>query len=143
MNILAQLVASLGLLAADVPSIPVQGLNPSAISADDGSVGQQKAGGTTQAFFTIHNEGGGPDVLTSVSCSIAATTTLADAAGKPMQNLPIPANQSVAMAAKGPHLILQNTYFEISSGSLVPCTLTFQNAAQIGVMLNAAPTPAP
>ncbi len=143
MNIFAQLVASLSLLAADVPAVPIEGLNPSVISADGGSVWQQKAGGTTQGFFAIHNEGGGPDVLTGWSCSIAATTTLADAAGKPMQDLPIPGNQSVVMVTKGPHLVLSNTYFDVSSGSLVPCTLTFKNDEPIGVMLNAVPMPAP
>ncbi len=144
MNIFAQLVASLSLLAADVPAVPIEGLNPSVISADGGSVWQQKAGGTTQGFFAIHNEGGGPDVPHRLvlqhrrhhhpgRCRLASR----------WQDLPIPGNQSVVMVTKGPHLVLSNTYFDVSSGSLVPCTLTFKNDEPIGVMLNAVPMPAP
>jgi hypothetical protein len=47
----------------------------------------------------------------------------------------------VTLTATGPHLILQSTHFVIGEGSAVPCSLTFQNQGQVGVMLFAEPAP--
>jgi copper(I)-binding protein len=129
-------------LAASVLVIPSTALAAINITADNGAVWQtNKIGDTTQGFLQIQNTGDTADVLTAWDCPIATTTTLVGGDGKPLQNLTIPPGQTVAMTSNGPHLMLLNTHFTVEFGSLVPCALTFQNAGQIGVYLNAVPAP--
>jgi copper(I)-binding protein len=112
------------------------------MSADHGAVWQTaKIGATTQGFLQIHNSGTSPDVLTGWGCPVADTTTLVGSDGKALTSLTIPAGQSVSLAENGPHLLLQGTHFTVDYGSLVPCSLTFQNAGDISVYLNAVPAP--
>jgi len=129
-------------LAASVLVIPSTALAAINITADNGTVWQtSKTGDTTQGFLQIHNTGDTADMLTAWDCPIADTTTLAGGDGKPLQSLTIPPGQTVTLASGGPHLMLLNTHFTVEFGSLVPCALTFQNAGQIGVYLNAVPAP--
>lgn len=112
------------------------------LKVDHGAVWPtKKIGAPTQGFMQIHNNAAAGDVLTGWSCPIADTTTLVDAAGKPLQSLAIPAGGSVTLAPDGPHLLLQGTHFAVARGSVLPCALTFQNAGDIGAYLNEIPAP--
>jgi copper(I)-binding protein len=130
------------LLAANVTTVPAPGLALSQVTANHGTIWEiTKAGETTQGFFQIRNDANADDTLTSWSCAEADTTTLAGPDGKAIQSLDIPAGKTVTLAANGPHLILQSTHFVINEGSAVPCSLTFQNQGQVGVLLFAEPAP--
>ena len=131
------------LLTALLLATPAAALAEQDITTDHGAVWQvKKLGGSTQAFLQIHNTGSTDDVLTAWSCGVADTNTLMGADGKPLQSLTIPAGQTVTLAPKGPHLVLQNTHFAIAMGSILPCAFTFQNAGALAVYFNDAPTPA-
>jgi copper(I)-binding protein len=129
-------------LAALLLAVPAAALAGEDMIADHGTVWQTKdIGASTQGFIQIHNTSAAGDVLTGWSCPIADTTTLVDAAGKPLQSLDIPAGQSVTLAPNGPHLLLRGTHFAIAMGSVLPCALTFRDAGDIGVYLNEIPAP--
>jgi copper(I)-binding protein len=113
------------------------------VSADHGSVWQtKKIGETTQGFLQIHNTSGADDVLTAWSCPVADTTELLGADDKPLQNLTIPAGQTVTLSQAGVHLLLQNLHYTVDFGSVVPCSFTLQNAGEIAIYLNSVPAPA-
>jgi copper(I)-binding protein len=140
--ILALGTALFTLLTASVTSVPAPGLAVSEITADHGTVWQtKKVGDLTQGFLQIRNDAATPDTLTAWACPLADTTELAGADGKTLRNLQIPANQTVTLAADGPHLVLHSTHFTVDRGSAVPCTLTFQNEGVIAVLLYAEPAP--
>ncbi len=111
------------------------------ITLDHGVIWQtDKAGEQTMGFLQIHNTGA-DDTLTKVDCPLAETTTLVDAAGKPLTRLAIPAGQTVTLASNGPHLVLSNPHYQVTEGSLVPCGLTFGAAGEVLVYLNSALAP--
>jgi copper(I)-binding protein len=131
------------LVAAFVLGGPGMALGEIDVTLDSGTVWQtKKIGYTTQGFLQIHNTGSTADVLTGFNCTIADATLLVGADGKSLQSLTIPPGQVVTLAAKGPHLLLQNLHYTVDVGSVVPCSFTFQNAGDIGGYLNsvAAPT---
>ena len=100
-----------------------------------------KVGDPTQGFLTIDNQGAA-DTLTGLSCPIADTTKLVGADGKTIQKVDVAPGKPATLAVGGPHLALQGTHFQISRGSVIPCTLTFQKAGQIQVLLEARKPPA-
>jgi copper(I)-binding protein len=129
-------------LALPLLACPAFALAQSNISVDHGTVWQtEKPAQPTQGFIEIHNAGNALDILTGWSCSIAGTTTLVGADGKPLTSLDIPAGQTVTLSPKGPHLLLQNLSYEVSFGSILPCSFTFEDEGQIGGYLNSAPAP--
>jgi copper(I)-binding protein len=129
-------------LAALALAAPAAAHAASDISVDHGAIWQTvTAGDTTQGFIEIHNAGSDADVLTAWDCSIADTTTLVDAKGKPLASLTIPAGKTVTLAPTGPHLLLKSTHYTVDYGSNVPCSLTFQEAGLIGGYLDAVPAP--
>ncbi len=112
------------------------------ITADHGAVWQtSKIGEDTQGFLQIHNAGTAPDTLTGWDCTIATATALVDAVGKPVTSLTIPAGQTVSLTPSGLHFSLQNTHETVDFGSIVPCALTFAQAGQVGIYLNAVAHP--
>jgi copper(I)-binding protein len=130
------------LLAASVTTEPAPGMAVGSIRTDHGAVYEIKTAGTaTQGFVTIVNDGDTPDKLSGWACPIADTTDLAGPDGKSLPALDIPARQSVTLDAGGPHLTLTGTHFPITRGSVIPCTLTFDNAGDIQVLLFADPMP--
>jgi len=125
-----------------VLAMPGLALAESNVSVDHGTVWQTvKIGDSTQGFIEIHNSGDQSDVLTSWDCSIADTTTLVDANGKPLTSLNIPAGATVTLAPGGMHLVLQNLHYTVDRGSILPCSLTFQGAGVLGGYLGAVPAP--
>ncbi len=102
----------------------------------------QQIGDATKGFMTIVNEGSADDKLTGLSCPIADSTTLVGADGKPVTKVDVAPNKPAMLTTNGPHLTLQGTHFLISHGSVIPCTLTFQNAGQVQVFLEARKQPA-
>ncbi len=137
MHLLRSAVLALPLLAS-----PAFAWADSDISLDHGAVWQtKKTSEPTQGFIAIHNTGDAPDILTGWSCSIAATTSLVGADGKPLQNLIIPSGQTVTLSPKGPHLLLKNLSYSVTNGSILPCAFTFQEVGQIGGYLNSEPAP--
>ncbi len=129
--------------AAALLATPAAALAAQDITADHGAVWPvKKIGQSTQGFVQIHNTSGTADVLMAWNCTIADTTALVGADGKPLQSLVIPAGQTVTLAPDGPHLLLQTAHFPVAMGSIVPCAFTFQNAGAIAVYLNEVPTPA-
>jgi copper(I)-binding protein len=112
------------------------------ITADHGAVWQtSKVGEDTEGFLQIHNAGTTPDTLTGWDCTIATATALVGGDGKPVSSLTIPAGQTVSLAPGGLHFSLQNTHETVDFGSLVPCALTFAEAGQVGIYLNAVARP--
>ncbi len=111
------------------------------ISLDHGAVWQtKKAGNSTEGFLQIHNDASQADVLTGWSCPLG-DTELVGANGQALQNLRIPARQTVVLSATGLHLLLEHTKDSVDFGSVVPCSFTFQNAGEIGGYLNAVSSP--
>ena len=98
-------------------------------------------GDPTEGFMTIDNRSNTEDTLIGQSCSIADTTTLVGADGKPADKIDIAPGKLATLAANGLHLALQNTHFRIFRGSVIPCTLTFQKAGQLQVLLVATKPP--
>jgi copper(I)-binding protein len=112
------------------------------VTLDHGAVWQtKKTDNTTQGFLQIHNTSDTADVLTGFDCSIADASLLVGVDGKTLQSLTIPPGQVVTLAANGPHLLLRNMHYTVDSGSVVPCSFTFQNAGDIGGYLNAIAAP--
>jgi copper(I)-binding protein len=109
------------------------------LTVDHGAVPQtKKIGETAPGFLTIHNNADSADVLTAWNCPIADTTDLVGGNGQALQSLTIPAGQTVTLGANGPHLMLRNIHDTINYGSVVPCALTFQQAGDVAVYLNAS-----
>ena len=131
------------LLAALIFATPAAALAvKDTLSAHHGEVWRiKKIGAPTQGFIQIRNTAASGDVLIGWDCPIADTTTLVDAKGKALQSLAIPAGQRVTLAADGPHLVLQGTHVPIAMGSVVPCSLTFEQAGEVAVYLNSIPAP--
>ena len=100
-----------------------------------------QVGDATQGFLVIDNQGSAADTLTGLSCPIADTTSLVGSDGKPIKTVEVAPGKPAALAANGPHLALQSTHFQIFRGSVIPCTLTFQKAGQIQVLLKATKPP--
>jgi copper(I)-binding protein len=130
------------LLAASVVAVPTPpGVPSTDVTAHHGSVYQTGNNAqTTQGFLEIDNSGAA-DELTGAKCSIADTTSLVDASGAPVSNLPIPAQQNVRLTADGTHLILQNLHFSVQYGGIIPCSLSFAQAGTVSVFLYATPAP--
>jgi copper(I)-binding protein len=130
------------LLAASVTTVQVPTTLPSDVTVNHGIIWQtDKSGDDSQGFFLIHNNGGTPDILTAWSCTIAGQTVLVDGDGKPLSNLKIPPNQTITLGPRGPHLELRNNRFSIIEGSVIPCSVTFQNDGEMQVMLYSTPMP--
>jgi len=100
-----------------------------------------KDGEDTQGFVQIHNTGDAPDTLTKANCTIAASTTLVDASGNPLQSLVIPAGQSVTLSPKGPHLLIKAARYQVKKNSILPCAFTFSGSSDLVGYLNAVPPP--
>jgi copper(I)-binding protein len=134
--------AVFALLAASVTTIQVPAALPSDVTVNHGIIWQtQKRGDNTKGFFLIHNTGGTSDILTAWSCTIAGQTVLAGGDGKQLENLTIPPKQTITLEARGPHLELQNNRFPIIEGSVIPCSVTFQNDGEMQLLLYSAPMP--
>jgi copper(I)-binding protein len=129
-------------LATSMVAVPTPPGSPSTdIAAHHGAVYQTRnAGDPTQGFVDIVNTGAA-DQLTAATCPLADDTTIVDANNKPITNVPIPANQTIALTPAGPHLLLQNTHFSVDYGAIIPCSLTFTTAGTISVFLYAKPAP--
>jgi copper(I)-binding protein len=111
------------------------------VTADHGLIYYTPLAGATEAFMDIHNIGPTPDTLAEVNCPIGDTTTMVGPDGKPIKTLTIPANKTVSLTAKGPHLALTSVHFLITYGSVIPCELTFASTGQIQILLYALPLP--
>jgi copper(I)-binding protein len=134
--------AIFALLATSVTTVQVPSTLPSDITINHGVIWQtDKSGDDSQGFFLIHNTGGTPDILTAWSCTIAGQTILAGGDNKPLENLTIPPKQTITLGPRGPHLELRNNRFSIIEGSVIPCSMTFQNDGEIQVLLYSMPMP--
>lgn len=129
-------------LAASVISVPTPpGVPSTDVTAHHGSVYQTgNDGKTTQGFLEIDNAGPA-DELTGAVCPIADDTSLVDANGQKVSDLPIPARQKFVLSPSGAHLILQNLHFSVQYGGIIPCSLTFSGAGTVSIFLYATPAP--
>ncbi len=127
-----------GLGAMLVLAAVVMPASVAAVTTMHGRVMQtSKAGIDTSAYIEIENSGSIPDVLTAATCSIAVTQ-LVDRAGQKVTALPIPPGRT-RLSASGPHILLRAPRYSIDYGSVLPCSLTFQNAGELLIMLYAEP----
>jgi copper(I)-binding protein len=127
-------------LAFILPALPA--CADSILTLDHGVVWQTaKDGQDTQGFIEIHNTGDQPDTLTSVNCTIAASTLLVDANGAPLQNLAIPPGQTVTLSGTGPHLLIKGARYRVVKNGILPCAFTFAQSGDLVGYLNAAPQP--
>ncbi len=131
------------LLATSVISVPTPpGLPSTDVTAHHGTIYQTaKAGDATQGFIEITNTGAA-DTLTGADCPLADTTSLADAGGKTIKDVVIPAHATVTLAAGQSHIVLMATHFSVVYGAIVPCSLIFANAGTVSVFLYAVAAPA-
>lgn len=130
------------LLALPLLAVPGLALADIDVTLDHGSVWQtRKINVRTEGFIQIHNKGSDADVLTGVSCGIAGSSELVDATGKDLDSLTVPAGQTVTLSAGGPHLLLRHLRYTVDSGSILPCSFTFQEAGDLLGYLNATPAP--
>jgi len=114
------------------------------ISLDHGTTWiTSKDGDDTQGFVQIHNTGNAPDTLTGTNCTIAASTTLVDASGKPLQSLAIPPGQTVTLSSNGPHLLIKAARYRVSKDGILPCAFTFAVSGDLVGYLNAIKAPRP
>jgi copper(I)-binding protein len=100
-----------------------------------------KDGEDTPGFIQIHNTGDAADTLSSVNCTIGASTTLVDASGNPLASLNIPAGQSVTLSANGPHLLIKAARYKIKKDGILPCAFTFAQSGELIGYLNATKPP--
>lgn len=112
------------------------------LKLDHGTVWQtMQDGQTTQGFLQIHNSGDSPDRLTAVNCTIAASTVLVDAAGKPLADLVIPPGQTVTLSADGPHLLINDARYQVKPDGILPCAFSFSQSGSLIGYLNAVAPP--
>lgn len=112
------------------------------IRVDHGAVWQTTRKETaSEGFLQIHNDGKTDDVLTAWTCPDADDTALIGKDGKPLDQLVIPAKQTVTLAPGGIYLKLTGLHYQVEDGSILPCSLTFQQAGLVGGFLNEVKRP--
>lgn len=127
-------------LALILPAFPAHAA--AVLTLDHGSVWQtDKAWQDTQGFLQIHNTGDEPDTLTAVNCTIAASTALVDASGKPLAGLVIAPGQTVTLSSTGPHLLLDDARYVVVKDGVLPCAFTFAVSGDLIGYLNAVAKP--
>ncbi|WP_297493736.1 copper chaperone PCu(A)C [Acidocella sp.] len=127
-------------LALLLPALPA--CADAVLTLDHGTVWQTaKDNQDTEGFLQIHNTGDAPDSLTSVSCSIAASTVLADAGGKTLPSLVIPPGGTVTLSANGPHLLINDARYKVKRDGILPCAFSFTRTGSLIGYLNAVTPP--
>ena len=112
------------------------------LTLDHGAVWQTlKDGEDTQGFIQIHNTGDAADTLTAANCTIAASTSLVDAGGSPLQSLVIPPGQTVTLSSAGAHLLLTAARYMVAKNGILPCAFTFSQSGQLIGYLNSVNPP--
>lgn len=113
---------------AKAPTIHVSGWARPTVAA-------QKAGAV---YLTLHNAGPGGDRLLSVSTPVAVsasvhstTTAVGVMRMRGVANVPIAANQRIAMKPGGLHVMLTGLRGPLRAGQKLPLTLRFQRAGLV------------
>jgi periplasmic copper chaperone A len=99
------------------------------------------AGAETAAYLTITNGQLRDDVLVGASTPVAASASLhqtsTDASGmtgmKMVDSIRLPAGQTVRLEPGGLHIMLTGLKQELTVGSRVPLTLTFEQTGPVNV----------
>lgn len=139
----AALFLSIGLLVSLAACSSGSGGSPSgSLTVTDAwarpSTGMATAGA---AYLTITNGTGEADALLSVATPAAANPEIHEttAAGSgmmgmhPVDRIDVPAGQTVKLEPGGYHIMLINLTGELTAGSTIQLTLTFEKAGQVTV----------
>jgi copper(I)-binding protein len=101
------------------------------------------ANGNGAGFMQLQNRGGQPDRLLSASSPAARVVELHTMARdgdvmrmRPVQDIPIPAGQTVELAPGGFHVMLIGLTAPMNQGGRVPLTLRFERAGDVTVELS-------
>ncbi|MGK7753528.1 MULTISPECIES: copper chaperone PCu(A)C [unclassified Roseovarius] len=98
-------------------------------------------------FMTITNNGDTDDVLLEVRADFPKvevhTTEETDGVAKMMHvdNLPVPAGETVELAPGGYHVMFMGFSSQLEEGQEIPATLVFENAGEVEVMFNVESRP--
>lgn len=96
-------------------------------------------GGIAHGFFTIHNAGPAPDVLTRVTCPVARKTVIQDARRHDVANLLIKTGQTIQLTPAGLHLVLEHLHFRFHPQADIPCSAVFRDAGTMIIYLHVEP----
>ena len=100
------------------------------------------AGSNAVGYMSITNEGSKPDRLVGASCPVAKSTELHSETRvngvmqmRPLADIAIDPGQTVKLTPGNVHLMLVGTSKRLVRGTMIPCTLTFQNAGPADIEL--------
>ena len=104
------------------------------------------ANGNGGAFLGIRNAGAQPDRLLSATTTAARRVELHSMTRdgdvmrmRPVENIPVPAGQTVELRPGGLHVMLIGLNAAIQPGVDVPLTLRFERAGEVNLMLHVQP----
>ena len=116
---------------------------PAGITIGQGWTNQTaKPHSTARGFFTIHNAGAAPDVLTSVTCPVARETVIQNGRNHDVPGILVGAGQDIQLTPAGMHLVLDYTHFRFYPQADIPCNAVFRNAGTLMVYLHVEPASA-
>jgi copper(I)-binding protein len=134
------LLATAGLLAA-LPTV-AQEYRAGALVIERPWSRAAGANATGVGFLTIRNTGAAPDRLLSASSPLARRVELhtmtMDAAVmrmRPVENIPVPAGDTVQLAPGGLHIMLIGLTQPLAQGGRAPLTLRFERAGEVQLEL--------
>jgi copper(I)-binding protein len=131
------------LLASFLAPDAAQAAGPAGITIGQGWTNQTaKPHSLARGFFTIHNAGAAPDVLTSVTCPVARETMIQNGQNHDVAGIAVGAGQSIQLTPAGMHLVLNHTHFRFYSEADIPCNVVFRNAGTLMVYLHVEPATA-
>ncbi len=142
MNVRLQIIAVIAALGAAMTPSLAQNANtaPLGITIDHGWTRiTTESGKSTPAYFTIHNAGTTPDTLVSTTCPIAHHTLLLDPTGQPLGAIVIKPGQTLMLAPKDTHLMLQQNRFRFYAHAMIPCSVDFLDAGKLILYLHVEP----
>ncbi|MFD8543489.1 copper chaperone PCu(A)C [Streptomyces sp. NPDC059649] len=90
------------------------------------------------AFFTVKNNGGTADKITSVTSDFAKDITLHKTSGTKMEqadSLPVPANGELKLSRGGNHLMFMGLKYKPTKGDVITVQLRFAHAEPVTVSI--------
>jgi copper(I)-binding protein len=110
------------------------GSSSQGIRVSDAYMPQPASPSVAAAYFTVHNSGGAPDTLESVSSDVAADTMLMETTGDTMSMsgaVTVPAHGLFRLSPGGYHVMLTDPDRRLVEGDTVQLTVTFAHAGPI------------
>lgn len=147
MNALTRITVAAALLTVAATSSGAAPERVSAVRVTGGRVARVPASSpNTAAFFVLHNPGPRPVALVKAYSSAAGATELHGMSMKdgksqmrPLARIEVPAQDSVALAPGGTHVMLIGLKAPLPEGARVPLQLTFSDRTTLSLELTVRP----